>query len=89
MSVIIIIFLMNHLDINDQPKQNNGKDMCNKFHGRGWCVASCQRGHKPHKLPEERQRWITFLSHCRKNTKEKKTEIEQMLARRHKLKRKG
>ena len=73
----------------DQPKQNDGKEMCNKFHGRGWCNNSCQRGHKSPKLPEEKQRWITFLSHCRKNAKEKKSEIEQMLAKSTKSRNKG
>ena len=65
----------------DQPKQNDGKEMCNKFHGRGWCFESCKLGHKSNKLPEEKQKWIAFLSHCRKNAKEKKPEIDKMLAR--------
>ena len=70
-----IIFSPCCKDGMDQPKQNDGKEMCNKFHGRGWCIESCQRGHKPHKLPEEKQRWIAFLSHCRKNAKDKNQKL--------------
>ena len=87
--VFHVIFSPICKDGMDQPKQNDGKEMCNKFHGRGWCNDHCQRGHKPHKLPDEKQRWITFLSHCRKNAKEKKPEIEQMLARSVKSRNKG
>ena len=40
----------------DQPKQNDGKEMCNRFHGRGWCNQSCQRGHTPNKTQEQRKK---------------------------------
>ena len=73
----------------DPPKQNDGKEMCNKFHGRGWCVQDCQRGHATNKTQEEKKKWISFLSHCRKNSVAKKDEIKHMQSKNFKPNKKG
>ena len=73
----------------DQPVQNDGKEMCNKFHGKGWCMESCQRGHTPRKQPDKRKKWIEFINHCRKNAVAKREEINQMHAKSFKYNKKG
>ena len=73
----------------DPPKQNDGKEMCNKFHGRGWCLQDCQRGHATNKTQEEKKKWISFLTHCRKNSLAKKDEIKQMQSKNFKPNKKG
>ena len=59
----------------DQPKMDNGKEMCNRFYGKGYCFPNCKRGHDK-KNSGEQVRWKKFFKAILGKYKERNPGVE-------------
>lgn len=55
----------------EQPKMDDGTEMCNRLYGKGYCFEDCKRSHKK-KNTAEQGRWKQFLKDILEKWKTKK-----------------
>ena len=55
----------------EQPKMDDGTEMCNRLYGKGYCFEDCRRSHRK-KNAAEQGRWKKFLKDILEKWKSKK-----------------
>ena len=54
------VFCREVRDGTNQPRMDDGTEMCNRFYGKGYCFQNCRRSHNK-KNSAEQTRWKKFL----------------------------